>query len=381
MQIGDRDLDRVCAEAIVPALEACGLAARRVDKHNEGGLLKSEIIRFLQESDIIIADLTNERPNVYLEIGYAMGLDKFRQLLLMAREDHFTDSPNHMTNGPKIHFDLAGYDILAWQQDKVPELRTELEKRIRRRLAVVGQRSLQATPTWNDTWIGLQRESALVGLANSGRSGYMEVRAALSPPKLAKTQTELNEAAQQAPIHTFGWPIGIYLHKDGAKPVPRADGISAEVKGSQESYDYWTIRRDGDFYFLGSLFEDERTSGKLFFDTRIVRVTEAVLYCLRLYSALGVDRAHTLSIAIRFGGLRDRTLTSATGRRSLSFDRQSHEDISDAEVTGTLDEIEAHLLERVKDLIAPTFTLFDFFALGDPVYAEIVNNFAAGRIV
>ena len=26
MQIGNRDLDRVCAEAIAPAIEACGLA-------------------------------------------------------------------------------------------------------------------------------------------------------------------------------------------------------------------------------------------------------------------------------------------------------------------------------------------------------------------
>ena len=48
MQIGDADLDRACAEAIVPAVEASGLDARRVDKHNEGGLLKSEIINFIQ---------------------------------------------------------------------------------------------------------------------------------------------------------------------------------------------------------------------------------------------------------------------------------------------------------------------------------------------
>lgn len=114
MQIGTADLDRACAEAIVPALEASGFDAKRVDKHNQGGLLKSEIIEFIQRAEVIVADLTNERPNVYLEVGYAMGIDKFRNLILTAREDHLPDSPNHVRGGPKIHFDLIGYDILFW---------------------------------------------------------------------------------------------------------------------------------------------------------------------------------------------------------------------------------------------------------------------------
>lgn len=110
MQIGDAELDRVCAEAIVPAIKANNLEAKRVDKHNQGGLLKSEIIEFIQSADVIVADLTNERPNCYLEVGYAMGIDKFRNLILTAREDHHHDSPNYIRGGPKIHFDLIGYD-------------------------------------------------------------------------------------------------------------------------------------------------------------------------------------------------------------------------------------------------------------------------------
>jgi nucleoside 2-deoxyribosyltransferase len=112
MQIGNAELDRVCEQAIVPALKACGLDPKRVDKHNSGGLLKSEIIAFIEGADIIVADVTNERPNCYLEIGYAMGAGKFRNLVLTAREDHSVDSPNHRPGGSKVHFDLAGYDIL-----------------------------------------------------------------------------------------------------------------------------------------------------------------------------------------------------------------------------------------------------------------------------
>ena len=133
MQIGDPDLDRACGDVIAPALTPCGLDAKRVDKHNAGGLLKSEIIRFIEDAEIIVADLTNERPNCYLEIGYAMGLDNFRNLILCAREDHNLESKNHRPGGPKIHFDLAGYDVLFWHPDDLPGFRAELEKRIRRR--------------------------------------------------------------------------------------------------------------------------------------------------------------------------------------------------------------------------------------------------------
>jgi hypothetical protein len=40
MQIGSPELDKICDEVITPAIEACGLAAKRVDRDNSGDLLK-----------------------------------------------------------------------------------------------------------------------------------------------------------------------------------------------------------------------------------------------------------------------------------------------------------------------------------------------------
>ena len=56
MQIGNSELDVMCREVIVPALKALGLDPKRVDKHNEGRLLKSEIVSFMQDSPIIVAE-------------------------------------------------------------------------------------------------------------------------------------------------------------------------------------------------------------------------------------------------------------------------------------------------------------------------------------
>jgi hypothetical protein len=137
MQIGNPQLDLVYERAIAPALRACGLVPKRVDRHNVGGLLHSEIIAFIEESDLIVADLTNERPNCYLEVGYAMGCGRFTSLILTVREDHGADSPNRQPGGPRVHFDLLGYDILSWSPEELPQFRAELEKRAQRRLRLL----------------------------------------------------------------------------------------------------------------------------------------------------------------------------------------------------------------------------------------------------
>ncbi len=48
MQIGDSELDHLFDTVIRPAIESVGLHPKRVDRHNEGGLLKSEIIQLFR---------------------------------------------------------------------------------------------------------------------------------------------------------------------------------------------------------------------------------------------------------------------------------------------------------------------------------------------
>src|ERR1019366_7213167 len=220
MQIGHPDLNKVCGEVFVQALGACGLEPKRVDKHNQGKLLKSEIVRFIEDADIIIADLTNERPNCYLEIGYAMGLGKFSNLILTAREDHLPDHPTHAVGGPKIHFDLAGYDILLWHPGQLAEFRSELEKRINRRLAV--KSGAGTAPTDGEEQLKEDRVRAIEGLLSMKFQAYMEIRFGLLKPTITKTPQELLDIARNAQIHAFGWPIGIVVDKDEAKPRPTA---------------------------------------------------------------------------------------------------------------------------------------------------------------
>ena len=381
MQIGIQELDQVCEKAIVPALKACGFDPKRVDKHNVGRLLKSEIVGFIKSADIIIADLTNERPNCYLEVGYAMGLDKFENLILTAREDHNQNSPNYRKDGPKVHFDLSGYDILFWDPNNLEGFEKELEKRIRRRLPALIPTTKSPSIPWDAEWIYKHHQVAWEGVMTKG--GYMEIRATLIDQKLNVTQAELLHAAKEAPVKAFGWPIGIVLDREEHKPKPMSDGIFAEVKAKivSNSYDYWAIRKSGDFYLLKSLFEDEQGSGRLFFNTRTVRITEALLYLDRLYTGLKVPSNAHVAIGIEHGGLKDRVLMRAAIGPTLTWKSYiSKEDIVSTEIETTFDELRSNLVGNVEKFTQPLFVVFDFFDLDRKVLKQMVDDFVAGRV-
>ncbi len=310
-----------------------------------------------------------------------MGVDKFKNLILTVREDHFPDSPNHEQGGPKIHFDLSGYDILAWSPEDINGFRKGLEKRIRRRLAITTPAVASVGGSLPDDWLAEQVATADAGMTATSRTAFMELHFVLSGVEHWPLP-KLREAADYAQIHTFGWPIGAVLHVEGKKPHPRADGIAAEIsREGRDAYDYWVLRRTGEYYWRGTLFEDDRSTGQIFFDTRIVRVTEALLYCGRLYTALGLDRVRGVNITVRHAGLKGRRLSSANPGRSLEDKRDpSHENESVFQFNVRLEQLETDLVPLVKEVLAPLFALFDFFQLSDRVYEDIVNKFVEGRV-
>lgn len=387
MQIGNAELDRICREIVFPAVKSAGLAPRRIDLHNDGGLMVAEIMTLIERSDLIIADLTNERPNCYLEVGYALGLGRSRNLLLTCRRDHLPGEPGWSDDGPKVHFDLAGFDLLLWDPDDLPAYADELERRISRRLALIGDErpSAEAGFVTPSPWYAEIRTAALERLPQCAGEGYFEIAFSLSPgSNLRVQQSRLLQAARSSMIRTFGWPIGIVLEAEEHRPRPTGDGITAEVCGTrwddERSYDRWELRVNGSFYLLESLFEDQRGHpNELFFDTRIQRVTEALLYCGRLYDHLGVSPDRRVDFSVRHGGLSERTLAAANTARHLSGTRRCAVDQHETSTSFVLGELGAQLTDLVQETCGELFVLFDFFELGRSVYEEFVDRFVAGR--
>jgi nucleoside 2-deoxyribosyltransferase len=77
--------------------------------------ITDKIIECINKAGIIIADLTNERPNVYFELGYARGIEK--EIISVAK-----------TN-TELHFDVKDWKTMFYSDSR--ELQSSLEKRFK----------------------------------------------------------------------------------------------------------------------------------------------------------------------------------------------------------------------------------------------------------
>jgi hypothetical protein len=236
----------------------------------------------------------------------------------------------------------------------------------------------------DDAWFLGHESVATKGLGKL--PGAMELRFALHDP-INKSQIELLSAMKGAEIQTFGWPIGIVLDVEDWRPKPVTDGVVAQVAISEKdgfsfkaSYDYWALRTNGDFFLLQSLFEDNRGDNEMFADTRIVRVTESLMLCARLYRGLGVAQEAKISIRVSHRGLSGRVLTVASPNRFLTPTKTT-ESASQSQMVVTLDDLQSRLTDHVMQVVEPLLMLFDFKKLDRKIYDEIVTGFVNGRIV
>ncbi len=116
-------LDFLYRDALVPAVTDCHLQPYRVDEGEFDGTISEAILDKIRNCRVVVADLTDERPNCYFELGYALALGK--PAILAARKDH----------DPKVHFDLDSHKISYWVREDLNELRQQLAVRIKKHLA------------------------------------------------------------------------------------------------------------------------------------------------------------------------------------------------------------------------------------------------------
>lgn len=102
-------------DAIKEAGKRCGVTAERIDEPQTNDRITDRILESLRRAEFVIADLTNARPNVYFEAGYAHGLGKVP--IYIARE------------GTQLEFDLKDYPVIFFPNLK--QLKDDLEARLR----------------------------------------------------------------------------------------------------------------------------------------------------------------------------------------------------------------------------------------------------------
>jgi transcriptional regulator with XRE-family HTH domain len=233
-------------------------------------------------------------------------------------------------------------------------------------------------------WVEQERREALgVATTNKLDKGVMEVVAyapdaivnarqnawgaaiGQAPEKtLQFRQDELRRAMEQSQVHSFGWPVGVVLDRPEFEPKPRQDGIRASILVPDRStFDYWTLRTDLVFYLLKTLFEDLRSKGKIFVDTRIIRTAETFMRISRLYRTLNVGSEQKIVIRIRYTGLRGRVLSAGDPGRAMTMrtQRVCIEDEAETWIKERLKDIEPKLVDLVHTAVSELCMLFDFF--------------------
>ncbi len=102
-------------DSIKEACDRCGLTAERVDEAQVNERITDRILESIQKAEYVVVDLTESRPNVFYEAGYAQGIGKVP--VYVARK------------GTKLEFDLKDYPVIFYESYR--ELKQCLETRLR----------------------------------------------------------------------------------------------------------------------------------------------------------------------------------------------------------------------------------------------------------
>jgi nucleoside 2-deoxyribosyltransferase len=76
MPDSDPPLKRVYDEVIQPVIEQAGFAPKKIDGPRDSEFITLEVVREIDRSPVVFADLTGQRPSCYLELGYALAKEK-----------------------------------------------------------------------------------------------------------------------------------------------------------------------------------------------------------------------------------------------------------------------------------------------------------------
>jgi len=126
-----RDVKKAIEEAIElfnSAHPNALLAPVRVDEQRGASYeIPDKVFRDIDQSTLVIADLTDERPNVYCEVGYAKSRD-IRFILTFHKKEGEPPWDRKDDGGNRVHFDLAAFRYVAY--DNPLHLRDELKREL-----------------------------------------------------------------------------------------------------------------------------------------------------------------------------------------------------------------------------------------------------------
>lgn len=116
--------DTFYREVIQNQAEAAGFEVVRMDERAGPGVIFQDMQREIEQSDIVIAEITPANPNVFYELGYAHALGK--PTILLARRE------------AELPFDIRSFRVVFYN-DTIGG-KTEVERNLQRHLGAIAGR-------------------------------------------------------------------------------------------------------------------------------------------------------------------------------------------------------------------------------------------------
>lgn len=175
-----------------PAIEAAGLQAYRVDQ-DPGVLVPIDAIeKGIRQATLCLADITNDNPNVWYELGYAFASE--RPIVMVCSEER---------TGKKYPFDIQHRSIIPYMADSPSDFDTLRERLTKKIQVIVEQDAVLDKISESDPVTpieGLSQNEVLV-LAVLAGEGYLPTSAVGVP--WAK------RGAERAGVTTMGFNLAV----------------------------------------------------------------------------------------------------------------------------------------------------------------------------
>lgn len=145
-----------------PAIESCQLNAYRIDKDSSASILIEDIEENIRNSVICFAEITNDNPNVWYELGYAIACNK--EVVMVCSDERDTNFP----------FDVRHRNIIQYKTESprdYEQLKTDITNRIK---AILKKKSsllkLSQSPVKETQGLSNHEITALVSIMSNQHS-------------------------------------------------------------------------------------------------------------------------------------------------------------------------------------------------------------------
>ena len=148
--------DKRYKDIIEPVVRECGLAPYRVDEDPSVDQIFEDIMLHIKAADIIVAEISTDNPNVWLEVGLAIAFDK---PIVFLCDNQRKDFP----------FDIRHRKILVYKTDSLSDYnkaKKELKNQITAKLARWSMASENSRPTAKEMIflkaVAIQKDSSII---------------------------------------------------------------------------------------------------------------------------------------------------------------------------------------------------------------------------